>query len=151
MFLGEYPHSIDSKSRITIPSKLRSPLKDYCIDQFVVTRGFEPCLFMFAPNEWHQLNKQLSSFPLTNEKSRSLQRMFFSGAGIVDCDAQGRILVPKNLLDHAQISRDVIIIGASNRIEIWSPENYKKYVQDMISGSYAKIAEELTAFNFKES
>lgn len=147
MFLGEYPHTIDSKFRITIPSKLRSPLKDYCIDQFVVTRGFEPCLFMFAPNEWHQINKKFCSLPLTNEKSRLLQRIFFSGAAILDCDSQGRVLIPKNLFDYAAIVKDVVIIGSSNRIEIWSPENYKKFVQEAIQDSYAKIAEELTSFN----
>ena len=143
MFLGEYPHSLDSKGRITIPSRLRSPLKDYCIDQFVVTKGFEPCLYMFAPNEWHQIEKKFRSLPIMKARSRALQRIFFSGAAIVDCDAQGRVLIPKTLLDYGQISRDVMIMGVSSRIEIWTPEKYREQVQDKFQDSYGQIAEEM--------
>ena len=141
MFYGEFPHSMDSKGRITIPSRLRSPLKDYCVDQFVVTRGFEPCLYMFAPGEWHQIEKKFRSLPFMKSKTRALQRSFFSGASIVDCDAQGRILVPKTLLDYAKISKDVLIVGVSSRIELWAPEQYQAQMQDM--EAYAKTAEEL--------
>ncbi|EKD28115.1 MAG: Protein mraZ, partial [uncultured bacterium] len=80
MFFGEHPHVIDLKGRLIIPAKLRSPIKDYCIDQFVVTRGFDPCLYMFAPSEWHQIDKKFRSMKLiTKSKTRALQRLFFSG------------------------------------------------------------------------
>lgn len=141
MFYGEFPHSMDSKGRITIPSKLRSPLKDYCVDQFVVTRGFDLCLYMFAPSEWHQIDKKFRSLPITKSSSRALQRSFFSGASIVDCDAQGRILIPKILLDYAKILKDVLIVGVSSRIELWAPEHYQAQMQDR--EAYAKTAEEL--------
>lgn len=141
MFYGEFPHSMDSKGRITIPSRLRSPLKDYCVDQFVVTRGFELCLYMFAPSEWHQIEKKFRSLTIFKSKTRALQRSFFSGASIVDCDAQGRILIPKTLLDYAKIMKDVLIVGVSTRIELWAPEHYQEQMQDR--DAYAKTAEEL--------
>ena len=145
MFFGEHPHSIDSKGRLIIPVKLRSPLKDFCIDQFVITRGFDPCLYMFAPNEWHQIDKKFRALPITKAKSRALQRLFFSGASIVDCDKQGRILIPKHLLDYAVIEKDVMVVGLSSRIEIWAKEKWKNEY-DNVKESYSQIAEELMDF-----
>jgi MraZ protein len=143
MFFGEHPHSIDSKGRLTIPSRLRAPLKDYSIDQFVVTRGFDPCLYMFAPGEWHQIDKRFRALKLlTKAKSRALQRLFFSGAAIVDCDRQGRILIPRHLLDYAGVNKDVMVVGLSSRIEIWPLEGWKTEY-DRLKDSYADLAEEL--------
>ena len=147
MFFGEHPHTIDAKGRLIIPSKLRSPLKDYCIDQFVVTRGFDPCLYMFAPNEWHQIDKRFRSLKLlTKMKSRALQRLFFSGAGIVDCDRQGRILIPRHLMDYAGVVKDVMIVGLSSRIEIWAIERWKAEYE-RLKDSYSELAEELMDFD----
>lgn len=145
MFFGEYPHTIDVKSRLIIPSRLRSPIKDYCIDQFVVTRGFDPCLWMFAPNEWHQIDKKFRSLPITKAKSRSLQRLFYSGASIVECDRQGRILIPRTLLEYGEIEKEVMVVGVSSRIEIWAVDKWKMEFEKS-KDSYSEIAEDLIDF-----
>lgn len=147
MFFGEHPHSIDSKGRLIIPSKLRSPLKEYCIDQFVVTRGFDKCLYLFAPSEWHQIDKKFRSLKLlTKSKSRALQRLFFSGTAIVDCDKQGRVLIPKTLIDYAEIKKDVMVVGLSSRIEIWAQENWVAEYENL-KESYSDLAEEMIDFD----
>ncbi len=143
MFFGTHEHILDTKGRLTVPSKLRSPLNDFCIEQFMVVRGFEPCLYMFAPSEWNQINKQFRSFKhFAKKKSRSLQRQFFSGAVPVDCDKQGRILIPKYLLKYAQIEKNVVLIGASSRIEVWSKEQWQEEFNAGNQG-YAELVEDL--------
>ncbi len=150
MFYGEFEHAIDEKGRLSIPSRLRSPLRDAVIDQFVITRGFEKCLYMFAPNDWHRVEKQFRALPITKTKSRAFLRMFFSGASLVDCDKQGRVLVPKNLLDHAGIEKDVMIVGVSSRIEIWNKKDWKDYFENT-KQQYAEMAEQLIDFDPTES
>lgn len=142
MFYGEYEHSIDDKGRLIIPSKLRSPIKDHCIDQFVVTRGFDShkCLYLFAPTEWSRIEKQFRSLPITQSKSRDFLRMFFSGAAVLDCDKQGRVLVPKKLLDYGGIEKDVMIIGVSSRFEIWDLNTWNTYIEEK-RDSFSEMAE----------
>jgi len=143
MFFGEHEHILDSKGRLTVPSKLRSPLNDFCIEQFMVVRGFERCLYMFAPSEWNQIDKHFRSFKnFAKKKTRSLQRQFFSGAVPVDCDRQGRILIPKYLLKYAQIEKNVVLLGVSSRIEVWSQDNWISEF-DREQKDYAELAEDL--------
>ena len=147
MFYGEHEHILDSKGRLTIPLKLRAPLKDFCIDQFVVVRGFETCLYMFAPSEWHVIDKNFRSFKhFTKKKSRLLQRKFFAGASPVDCDKQGRILIPKYLLKYAGIEKNVVLVGASSRIEVWSKDNLKEEMASVENADYSELVEGLMDF-----
>ncbi|MCK5706947.1 MAG: division/cell wall cluster transcriptional repressor MraZ [Candidatus Aureabacteria bacterium] len=147
MFYGEYEHTVDEKGRLIVPSKLRAPMKDNFIDRFFVTRGFEKCLFIFAEQEWRRIEEKFRQLPITKSVARSLARNFYSAACESDCDKQGRILIPKRLLDYAGLQKEVIIIGVSKRIEVWDKENWKIYSEKSLE-NYEQAAEDIVGFDF---
>ena len=116
MFIGEYGHAIDAKNRIILPSKFREDLGDSCI----MTKGLDGCLYVYPRDEWAILEEKLKSLPLTSKDARAFVRFFFSGANEMTFDKQGRTLIPQNLMQYAGIVKEVVSIGVSNRIEIWS-------------------------------
>lgn len=116
MFMGEYNHTIDAKGRLIIPSKFR----DILGDEFVVTKGLDGCLFVYDNEEWARFEEKLKALPLTNKDARKFVRFFLAGAGSVEVDKQGRILVPSNLREFAALEKDVVLVGVGSRIEIWS-------------------------------
>ena len=142
MFYGEYEHSIDKKGRLIIPSKFRESFKEYDIEKFYITRGLDKCLFLFTENEWKTQESRFKSLPFTKSEARKFNRMYFSGASQIDCDGQGRILIPKYLKDFAGIKRDVVIIGVSSRMEIWSKDVWSAYY-DGSKELYEEIAEKV--------
>lgn len=138
MFIGEYHHTLDTKGRLIIPVKFRSSLGDICI----ATRGLDHCLFLFPFSEWCSLEQKLGNLPLTKAEARAFSRFFFSGATECEFDAQGRILIPPSLRDYASISREVVIIGVSSRIEIWAKELWLEYFEKA-EKTYEEIAEKM--------
>jgi MraZ protein len=142
MFYGEHEHTIDKKGRLIIPSRFRESLKEYDIDNLYITRGLDKCLFMFTENEWKSQESKFKAMPFTNPESRKFNRLYFSGASQIECDKQGRILIPKYLKDYAGIKRDVVIIGVSNRIEIWSKEDWSAYYSNS-KESFEDVAEKI--------
>lgn len=139
MFIGEYQHSIDSKGRIIIPSKFRNDLGDH----FVVTKGLDGCLFVYSLEEWKVFENKLSTLPLTSKDARAFVRFFFAGATECEFDKQGRIVIPSTLRQYAQIKKEAVIIGVSNRLEIWSKEHWVDYNNDD-DLSYDAIAEKMS-------
>ena len=123
MFLGDFPHTLDDKGRLIMPSKFRNELGT----NFIVTRGLEGCLFVFTESKWNEFTEQLNSKGLSKKDVRSITRFLCSCAMTSDLDKQGRFLVNKNLREFAGIERDVMIIGVSDRIEIWSKEKWNEY------------------------
>lgn len=127
MFIGEYKHTIDEKGRIAIPAKLRYS-KVGEDEYWVATKGFDHCLFVYPKEEWERivsmLNERLS---FAKREDRSFLRMFVSPATEQAVDKQGRIAIPQSLREYAEINRDVVILGAINRIEIWSEEKWNEY------------------------
>lgn len=146
MFYGEFAHSLDQKGRLIIPSKLREVAKDRLIDRFFVTRGLDRCLFMFTEEEWRLQESKLRNLPFTKGEFRKFNRLFFSGASDCQCDPQGRILIPPYLQEHAQLKKNVVLVGVSNRIEIWSKELWKEFC-DSNQDSYEDFAERLMSEN----
>jgi len=142
VFYGEYSHSIDRKGRLILPSKFREVAKVNFIEKFFVTRGLDKCLFMFSEEEWHSQEQKFKSISFTKQQARTFNRIYFSGAQEVIPDKQGRILLPQYLKDFAQIKRDVLIVGVSNRIEIWSKDLWEKFYSDSRQ-SFEDIAEKL--------
>ena len=138
MFIGEYQHALDLKNRINIPSKFRENLGD----QFVLTKGLDGCLYAFTLKEWHVLEEKLKTLPLTSKDARAFVRFFFSGANEIDVDKQGRALIPQGLLEYASITKEIISIGVSNRIEIWSKDKWEEYNDSNID--YDEIAEKMS-------
>lgn len=138
MFIGEYQHSIDNKGRIIIPSKFRDDLGE----EFVMTKGLDNCLFVYPKEEWTILENKLKTLPLTNRDARAFIRFFFSGATECIPDKQGRVLIPANLREHSKLDKDIVVIGVSTRMEIWSKEEWEGYNSDD-NLSYDIIAEKM--------
>lgn len=138
MFIGQFQHSLDQKGRLIIPSKFREKLGQ----SFVLTKGLDGCLFVYPRDEWTVLEQKLKTLPFTQKDARAFIRFFFAGAVETDMDKQGRILIPPQLREHAHIEKDVVIIGVSNRVEIWSQEQWEVY-SVKAAQSYEDIAETL--------
>jgi MraZ protein len=142
MFYGEYFHSIDRKGRLILPSKFREVAKGNFVEKFFVTRGLDTCLFMFSEEEWRSQESKFKAMPFTKQESRIFNRLYFSGAVDVVPDRQGRILLPQFQKDYAQIKKEVVIVGVSNRIEIWGAEKWKEFYGTW-KQSFEEIAEKL--------
>ena len=142
MFYGEYEHSIDRKGRLIIPSKFREVFKENYVERFFITRGLDSCLFVFTEDEWKKQESRFKSLSFTNAQARQFNRIYFSGASEVVCDRQGRILVPQFLKEYAKIKNDVVIVGVSNRMEIWSKEMWRAFYENT-KGSFEQIAEKI--------
>lgn len=123
MFIGEYQHALDVKNRMIVPSKFRDELGK----TFVITKGLDGCLYAYPMNEWKILEEKLKSLPLTSKNARAFVRFFFSGANEIEIDKQGRALIPQNLLEYASMKKEIVSIGVSTRIEIWSKEKWDEY------------------------
>lgn len=125
MFRGRYDHTIDSKGRISIPSKFREILSLKYADRLVVT-NFDHCLIAFPAEEWAILEQKAGSFSLMRKETSSFFRFFYSSA--VDCviDKQGRLLIPQTLRDYASLQKDVVLVGEGKRIEIFAKERWQE-------------------------
>jgi MraZ protein len=121
MFLGQYEHTIDTKSRLTIPAKFRSDLASGA----VVTRGIDRCLFLFPMTEFETLAARIRELPITQEQTREFRRQMFADASADIPDKQGRIILPPYLREYAGIDSQVTIIGLDTYIEIWPTEAWK--------------------------
>ncbi|MEL1134240.1 division/cell wall cluster transcriptional repressor MraZ [Desulfitobacterium sp. THU1] len=138
MFMGEYLHTIDGKGRLIVPSKFREALGE----RFIATKGLDHCLFVYPQEEWKILEEKLRALPFTQQDARAFVRFFFSGATECEIDKQGRILLPANLREYAQLDKDVVLVGVSSRVEIWSQglwADYSRQAED----AYASAAESL--------
>lgn len=137
MFMGEYSHTIDAKGRLIIPSRFREKLGD----EFVVTKGLDGCLFVFANPEWHAFEEKLKELPLTNKDARKFTRFFLAGATSAEVDKQGRILLPAVLREFAALEKDVLLVGVGSRIEIWGRE---KWEDNTVFDDMDEIAEHMS-------
>ncbi|MGI1691172.1 division/cell wall cluster transcriptional repressor MraZ [Thermoanaerobacter uzonensis] len=138
MLMGQYEHTIDAKGRVIIPAKFREELGE----RFVLTKGLDNCLFVYSLEEWKNIEAKLKTLPLTKKDARAFTRFFLAGAVECEIDKQGRILIPGNLREHAKIEKDVIFIGVSTRVEIWSKEVWEEYSNNT-DVSFEEIAEHL--------
>ncbi len=142
MFYGEFEHSIDRKGRLILPAKFREIAKNQFVEKFFVTRGLDKCLFMFSEEEWRSQENKFKTMSFTKQQSRTFNRLLFSGAVEVGPDKQGRILLPQYLKEFADIKRDVMIVGVSNRIEIWARDKWHDFYSNSRQ-SFEEIAEKL--------
>jgi len=142
MFYGEYEHKLDNKGRIIIPSTFREVSKEHYIEKFYITRGLDGCLFMFSEEEWRQQESKFKSLSFTKREARKFNRLFFAGAVEVVPDKQGRMLLPTYLKSYAEIKREIIFVGVSNRIEIWSRDKWNGFY-NASKDSFEDIAERL--------
>ncbi|WP_396134548.1 division/cell wall cluster transcriptional repressor MraZ [Facklamia sp. 7083-14-GEN3] len=141
--MGEYQHNIDTKGRLIMPAKFRPELGS----SFIVTRGLDGCLFGYPMNSWETIEEKLKQLPLAKKDARKFTRFFYSAATEVEIDKQGRINLPKNLIEFAKIDKECRVIGVSDRIEIWSSELWKDFAEDA-EENFESIAEEMIDFGF---
>ena len=132
--MGEFQHSIDSKGRLIIPAKFRDQLGS-------------KCLFGYPMDEWRVLEEKLKKLPLNKRDARSFVRFFYSAATESELDKQGRINVPKTLRSHAGLEKKCVIVGVSNRFEIWSEERWNSFT-DEAEENFDEIAENMIDFEF---
>jgi len=142
MFYGEHEHTIDRKGRLIIPSRFREAMKEHYVERLVATRGLDRCLFLFPEDEWRAQENRFRGLSFTKSEARRFNRFYFSGAVELEFDRQGRVLIPQYLKDYSGIKRDVVLVGVSNRIEIWDKEAWKKFYAEF-KESYEQIAERL--------
>ncbi|MBP3223398.1 MAG: division/cell wall cluster transcriptional repressor MraZ [Actinomycetaceae bacterium] len=129
MFLGSYEPKLDEKGRLILPAKFRSKLED----GLVITRGQEHCLYVFTMDEFEKMHERLRQAPLTSKEARAFTRVFLSGAVDDTPDKQGRITIPGNLRDYAGLDRDLAVIGAGSRLEIWDRASWNTFLDEQES------------------
>ena len=142
MFLGEYQHAIDAKGRLIIPAKFRDALAE----GFVMTKGLDGCLFVYPIDAWHELEEKLRKLPLSHKDARAFSRFFFAGASDGEMDKQGRVMIPNNLREYGAIEKDVIVVGMSDRMEIWDLARWNAYNDDD-GQTFEQLAELMGQYN----
>lgn len=147
-FVGEYESTIDSKGRFLLPSGLKKQLPE-TESAFVINRGFEKCLTLFPTQSWDPLFKEISQLNDFDPKVREFRRYFLNGATQVEMDSAGRILLPRNLMDHAFLERDIVLVSAVNKIEIWDKNQYQKFFESFSPEAFSNLANEV--MNKRES
>ena len=136
MFIGEYDFNIDDNHRINIPNNFKKNLED----KLVIAKGFEKCLYLFNQSDWEILSDKINALSITKANNRKFIRALNSGAYEVAIDSKGRILLGQKLIDHAALKKECVIVGASNHIEIWDKEEWKK---ELDSDPLSEISEDI--------
>ena len=143
MFMGEFHHTLDNKGRIIIPAKFRKSLGE----SFVITRGMDGCLFGYPMLQWEKLEAQLDKLPVSKKDARAFTRFFYSAAAEVEFDKQGRINLSASLVGFAKLTKNCVIVGVSDRIEIWDEQRWNEFSQEA-EDNFEEISEKMTDFDF---
>ncbi len=138
MFMGEFHHSLDEKGRITIPVKYRELLGE----SFVITRGIESCLYIYPASSFKTIVTKLKTLPFTKKDARDFTRFFMSGATAITLDKQGRVNIPSPLSTYANLTKNCIIVGAIDRLEIWDEKLFNLFMENSTT-KMSEIAENL--------
>lgn len=142
MFIGSFSHTLDKKGRIVLPARFREVIKEKYIESFIITRWFNDCLSLFPIKEWKSLEQKLNILPKTDNNSRHFTRSIYASAAEVVVDKQGRIFIPNNLRDLAGVEREVVILGHSDRIEIWSKKKWDE--SKIVERPFEEFTQELS-------
>ena len=138
MLIGEYHHNIDEKGRLIIPSKFREEIGK----EFIITRGLDGCLFIYSMSKWDKIVSKLQTLPFTKKDARTFNRFFLSSATVCEFDRQGRINIPSNLINYANIKKECTIIGVNDRLEVWASDNFSSLIEENLT-AIDEVAENL--------
>ena len=141
LLMGEYHHSLDAKGPLTIPSKIREELGT----GFVVTRGLDGCLFIYPSEEWKQVINKYKELPNVKD-ARNFMRFLLSGASTCDFDKQGRVNLALPLMKYAGLTKECVIIGVNDHLEVWSLERWQAFM-DANEDQFSDIADKLFETN----
>ncbi|MCP5467938.1 MAG: division/cell wall cluster transcriptional repressor MraZ [Deltaproteobacteria bacterium] len=125
MFRGRFEYSIDEKGRVSLPAKFREVLSTNYDERLVITT-FDHCLWAYPMTEWQEIENKIAALPQFKSEVKALQRVFVSGAAECPIDKQGRIVIPPTLRDYAELQREVVYVGMTKRIEVWSKEKWEE-------------------------
>ncbi|MFC1679671.1 division/cell wall cluster transcriptional repressor MraZ [Elusimicrobiota bacterium] len=144
--LGEHHYSLDSKHRMVVPTDHREELIAEKGNHFILATGFDGCIWLLRPSQWQSLLDEVKDASRQSEdkrKSRAFRRSFYSRSVKVTPDEQGRILIPRNLVDHAKLKKDVVVAGAGNKVEIWDRKRWAAYSKEEADPSFEELSAEL--------
>ena len=144
MLMGEFHHNLYEKGRLIIPSKFRNELGE----AYVITKGLDKCLFIYSITEWDKIVSKLNTLQFTKKNVRAFERSFIGSASLNEFDKQGRINITSPLVHYANITKECVIIGVGERLEIWSLEDYNKYMKEN-EDDLANIAEDIFDMNYE--
>ena len=144
-FLGEFEATLDAKGRFLLPAGFKKQLAQEEGDRFVINRGFEKCLSLYPMKSWEPLFADISELNDFDPKVREFRRYFLNGATIVEPDAAGRLLVPPNLKEHAGLEKDIVLVAAVNKIEIWDSSKYHQLFESISPDAFSSLAKEVMA------
>lgn len=139
MFFGTYEHSLDEKNRLVVPSRI---IKNLIDKRLFIMRGYEGSLSLFPSDEFEKYLNKLNSFPLESKLSRDVSRLALSSVYELEIDKTNRIQLPTALVNKFAISKEVVVLGLGNHIEIWSKSKWNEYLKEN-EDSFEKISEEL--------
>jgi MraZ protein len=140
--LGEYSCKLDPKCRIKVPAGLKRQFQPAGNDRFVINRGFEKCLVLYPYNEWQEISTEINKLNTFVKKNRDFARYFFRGATELKVDGTDRLLLPKHLLEYAEIENEAVLFAHGEKIEIWNKQRYSEFLE-MESDDFADLAEEV--------
>lgn len=142
-FLGEYEATIDAKGRFLLPAGFKKQLQQDGAAQFVINRGFEKCLTIYPIQSWEPIFSEISKLNDFDPKVRGFRRYFLNGATEVELDSAGRMLLPKNLMAHASLEKDIVLVSAVNKIEVWDKATYEQYMDSFDPEAFSSLANEV--------
>jgi MraZ protein len=142
-FIGEYESTIDAKGRFLLPSGFKKQLPEADSALFVLNRGFEKCLTLYPIQSWKPIFKEISQLNDFNPKVREFRRYFLNGATQLELDNAGRLLLPKSLMEHAGLEKDIVLVSAVNKLEIWDKNTYKQLFDAISPEDFSNLADEV--------
>jgi len=148
-FLGEFEATLDAKGRFLLPAGFKKQLPDQDGAKFVINRGFEKCLALYPVKNWEPLFERISSLNDFDPKVREFRRYFLNGAIMIEPDSAGRILIPANLKEHAGLEKDIVLVAAVNKLEIWDSKKYKQLFDSFSPEAFSGLANEVMAGGIK--
>jgi transcriptional regulator MraZ len=127
-FTSEYTGKLDAKGRLVLPARMKANLPDTSSSELFMREGFDPCLELYPLIEYKKIYSKIAGLNEFNAEFRKLQRNFFRGSTTVELDSAGRLLIPKPMLQYAKLDKEIVVVGMGNRMEIWNPEEYEKFL-----------------------
>lgn len=142
-FIGEYEATLDAKGRFLLPAGFKKQLPEEAGSQFVINRGFEKCLTLYPMKSWDPIFAELGKLNDFDPKVREFRRYFLNGATVLESDSAGRLLVPPNLKDHAGLEKDIVLVAAMNKIEIWDKDKYQQLFESFSPEAFSQLAQQV--------
>ena len=142
-FLGEYEVTLDVKGRFLLPVALKKQIAEEGNNQFVISRGFEKCLSLYPIKSWEPIFKEISKLNDFDPKVREFRRYFLNGATMMELDSAGRLLLPPNLKEYGGLEKDIVLVSAVKKIEIWDKSKYNEFFEKISPEAFSKLADEV--------